>query len=116
MALDLTLVYPGQMDTTDPVGYPFGKAKNIVNPGDGTGTPYEKQILNDTLGFHQNLLARASILVPSGTPDKAGASEYTTGVEAVATIIFKRNGVELGRIVESPEITLEEDILRIVTK
>ncbi len=35
-------------------------------------------------------------------------------VEAVATIVFLRGGVEIGRIVESPEIALEEDILRIV--
>lgn len=83
MALDLKLVYPGQIDTTDPTGYPQGKAKNIVNPGDGTGTPWEKQIVNDLLGFEQELLARASIS-PSGTPDKAGASQYATGVEAIA--------------------------------
>lgn len=83
MALDLTLIYPGQIDTTDPTGYPYGKAKNIVNPGDGTGTPWERQIVNETLGFHQELLARASI-VPSGTPDKVGASQYATGVEAIA--------------------------------
>jgi dipeptidyl aminopeptidase/acylaminoacyl peptidase/thiol-disulfide isomerase/thioredoxin len=37
-------------------------------------------------------------------------------VDSVATIIFTRNGVELGRIVESPEITLEEDMLNIVRK
>lgn len=86
MALDLTLIYPGQIDTTDPAGYPQGKAKNIVSAGDGTGTPWEKQIANDNLGFLQNLLDRAS-LSPSGTPDKVGASQYTTGVEAVATDI-----------------------------
>lgn len=86
MAIDLTIVYPGQIDTTDPTGYPRGKAQNIVNPGDGTGTPWEKQIANDNIGFLQNLLDRAS-LVPSGTPDKVGASQYTDGVEAVATDI-----------------------------
>ena len=89
MALNLALIYPGQIDTTsDPAGYPQGKAKNIVNPGDGTGTPWEEQIANDNLGFLQNLLDRASIATPSGVPDKVGASEYTTGVEAVATDIL----------------------------
>ncbi len=38
------------------------------------------------------------------------------GAEAVATIIFTRSGVELGRIVESPETTLEEDMLKIAQR
>lgn len=37
-------------------------------------------------------------------------------VDAVATIMFTRGGVELGRIVESPDVTLEEDMLKIVRK
>jgi dipeptidyl aminopeptidase/acylaminoacyl peptidase/thiol-disulfide isomerase/thioredoxin len=37
-------------------------------------------------------------------------------VDSVATIMFMRNGVELGRIVESPDITLEEDMLSIVKR
>lgn len=36
-------------------------------------------------------------------------------IELVPTMIFYQNGEELGRIVESPQQTLETDILKIVT-
>jgi dipeptidyl aminopeptidase/acylaminoacyl peptidase len=54
--------------------------------------------------------------IPKDALNWSGITRKFFGAEAVATIIFKRNGVELGRIVESPEITLEEDILKIVKK
>jgi dipeptidyl aminopeptidase/acylaminoacyl peptidase len=38
------------------------------------------------------------------------------GVERVATIIFYRGGEEIGRIVETPEATLEGDLLVIISK
>lgn len=66
--------YPGQLDETDAVGYPHGKAQNVVVEGDGTGTPFEKDLVNDILGAQQALVVAAGI-TPSGTPDKAGASQ-----------------------------------------
>lgn len=82
MALDLTTVYPGQLDPGDPTGYPYGQARNITVPGDGTGFPFERRWVNDLLGFHQALLSAAAI-VPSGTPDKVGASQYLSALGAV---------------------------------
>ncbi|MDL2326894.1 thioredoxin family protein, partial [Bacteroidales bacterium OttesenSCG-928-A14] len=45
----------------------------------------------------------------AGDIDIAGAN-----IEFVPTFLFKKNGVEVGRIVESPSETLELDILRIL--
>ena len=75
MAIAPKLVYPGQLDETDPTGYPHGKAQNETNPGDDDGTPLEQTLVNDILGFQQALLVEAGI-APSGTPDKADASQY----------------------------------------
>lgn len=65
--------YPGKVaaPTTE---YPDGKAQNITSPGDGTGTPWEAQLVNDLFGFQQYLAAKAGI-TPSGTPDNATASQ-----------------------------------------
>lgn len=75
MALDLLARYPGQLATTDPTGYPYGMAQNVTTEGDGTGTPFEADLLNDLLGLEQALLKAADI-TPSGTPDSATASQY----------------------------------------
>ncbi len=79
MALDPSSRYPGQVDTSDPDGYPYGAGQNIAVEGDGTGTPLEKDIVSDILGFQQSLLVEAG-LTPSGLSDKVGASQYTTAV------------------------------------
>jgi len=74
MAIDLSVVYPGQVDTGDP-GYPYGKARNQSVVGDGTGTPMEKSLVQDFTGFLQSLLV-AGRTTPNGTPDAVGASQY----------------------------------------
>lgn len=82
MAIDPSAKYPSQIDTSDPTGYPRGKAQNIGVPGDGTGTPWEKDLVNDLLGFQQDLLDRAGD-TPSGTPDKVGASQYANAIQTM---------------------------------
>lgn len=74
MAIRPQIVYPGQTATGDP-GYPHGKAQNVTVLGDGTGTPLEKDWLNDVFGLQQALLHLGGA-TPSGTPDKVGASQY----------------------------------------
>jgi len=86
MAISPKTVYPTQIDTTDPTGYPEGKAQNISAPGDGLGTPWEKAMINDILGFQQALLSAAGAS-PSGTPDKVGASQYKDALDALYNII-----------------------------
>lgn len=92
MALNPSTRYPGQIDASDPTGYPYGKAKNQTTLGDGTGTPFEKDLVNDIFGFQQALLSEAGI-TPSGTADAANASEY---MEALYTLFgLKVDGGEL---------------------
>lgn len=55
--------------------YPYGEARNISTPGDGTGTPWEEALVNDIFGFQQSLLDAAGI-VPSGDPETAPVSQY----------------------------------------
>lgn len=75
MAINPSTKYPGQVDTSDPTGYPYGKGKNILVSGDGLGTPWERDIISDIWGLLQSLLSAVSA-TPSGTPDKVGASQY----------------------------------------
>lgn len=82
MALDLTDRYDGQVTAGD-ASYPYGKARNVTVEGDGTGTPYEQDLVNDLLGFLQGLLV-ASDLEPSGSPDTALVSQYLQAVGWVA--------------------------------
>lgn len=90
MAINPLTAFPTKIDSGDPSGYPFGKAQDVTTPGDGTGTPWVAQLLNDVLGFQQALLKEPSTpLVPSGTPDKVGASQY---LDALKTIITETAG------------------------
>ena len=84
MAINPSVKYAGKI-TAPSVEYPLGKAQNITVPGDGTGTPWEKDLLNDIFGFQQALLGDAGE-APSGIPDKVGASQYLK-------VLFKRSGL-----------------------
>lgn len=86
MALNPAVRYPGQTSTTDPDGYPYGAAKNEATFKDGTGTPLEKDLINDIFGLQQALLAAAEI-TPSGTPDKVGSSQYLTAIQAIIAVV-----------------------------
>lgn len=83
MAISISEQYPGKTagNTTD---YPFGEARNVTAPGDGTGTPWEQAIVNDDQGFKQALLAAAGV-APSGTPDTALASQYLQALQTLFT-------------------------------
>lgn len=80
MALDPGARYSGQLATD--ANYPYGKAQNVTVEGDGTGTPFEADLVNDLLGFQQALLVEADI-TPSGTPDNANTSQYLEAVRVV---------------------------------
>jgi uncharacterized protein (DUF2345 family) len=99
MALIPSSRYPAQTDSD--AAYPHGKARNAGSYQDGTGTPLDKDLVNDIFGFQQALLDAADI-TPSGDPDEVGASQY---LEAVQTITSRvRDGetftVEEGGIVQ----------------
>lgn len=82
MAINPETQYPGKIAPSS-AAYPYGQARNITVPGDGTGTPWEAAIVNDLLGWQQALLSAAGI-VPSGSPDEVGASEYLAAMFATA--------------------------------
>lgn len=73
--------YPGKI-TPASTAYPYGQARNITLPGDGTGTPWEAALVNDLFGFQQALLEEAEI-VPSGDPETATKSQYLEAAKKV---------------------------------
>lgn len=92
--------YPAQTDTGDS-GYPHGKARSSGSFQDGTGTPLNKDWINDLWGFQQALLAAAGI-TPSGTPDQVGGSQYLEAVRAVA----RASAVKRSLVLRSIDVTL----------
>lgn len=81
MAINPELQYPGKSAPSTP-DYPYGAARNVTLPRDGTGTPWDAAIANDLLGFQQAALTEAGI-VPSGNPDKATESQYLTALKTI---------------------------------
>lgn len=73
MALNPNLQY---VNTDPPTSqYPYGSARNVVTENDGTGTPLDKNWLNDVWGWLQQLLDAAGI-TPTNVPDQVGTSQY----------------------------------------
>jgi hypothetical protein len=100
MAIIPSARYSGQVELGD-AGYPQGKARNAGAFQDGTGTPLERDWMNDLWGFLQALLDRARI-TPSGTPDRVGASQYVDAVQAVA----RASSVKRALVLRSIDVTL----------
>jgi len=82
MALNPYSRYPTKV-AAGTSAYPYGVPRNVTTPGDGTGTPWEADIVKDIFGFQQELLSKAGI-TPSGTPDAVGASEYLEALRKCA--------------------------------
>lgn len=85
MAIVISTQYPGKTNAPD-ANYPQGSARNVTISGDGTGTPWEQQLVNDILGFLQAILLEGSI-TPSGAPDTAVASDYLTGLKTILAAV-----------------------------
>ncbi len=91
MALNPTTSFPGQIAAPS-AGYPFGEARDITIPGDNEGTPWRADLINDIFGFQQALLKEPDTpLVPSGSPDEVGTSQYLDALKLIAA----RAAVEL---------------------
>lgn len=76
--------YPANT-AVDLVNYPQGKARNVTASGDGTGTPLDKDWVNDWFGFQQALVALAGI-TPNGTPDTAVSSQALQAIQAIMQV------------------------------
>lgn len=94
MALDQNAQYP--VGTTGPnANYPEGEAVNSTAPGALDGYPWEKEGINDLLGFQQALL-KAGGIPASGTPDTAVLSQYLQMIVELAqgrAITYDDSGV-----------------------
>ena len=84
MAISIKDRYPSKVDTTD-AAYPQGKARNVTVTLDGTGTPFEKDLVNDIMGLQQAIYKEAGI-TPSGTPDTADVSQQLDGLKKIVGI------------------------------
>lgn len=83
MALDQNAQYP--VGTIGPnANYPEGEAVNSSAPGALDGYPWEKEGVNDLLGFQQALL-RAGGVAASGNPDTAVLSQYLQMLVEIAS-------------------------------
>ncbi len=80
MAINQYLRFPTKTNAPS-AAYPYGSARNVSVPGDGTGTPWEQAVVNDLWGWMQQLLDSAGI-VPTNDPDEVGASQYFTAMRA----------------------------------
>ena len=47
MAINPGALYPTQMLPASSPNWPYGEPKNIVTAGDGTGTPWEAEVVKD---------------------------------------------------------------------
>lgn len=81
MAINPNNEYPSNTNTPTSE-YPYGSARNVTTPNDGTGTPWEENIINDVLGFQQAILSEAG-LTPNATPDTALNSQYLQGIKKI---------------------------------
>ena len=83
MAINPETQYVGKIAPSS-AEYPYGAARNITTPGDGTGTPWKSTLVNDLFGFQQSVLRLAGI-VPSGSADTALVSQYLQGLVELAS-------------------------------
>lgn len=104
MALNPSAKYPSQIDVDD--GYPYGKARNAGSYQDGTGTPLEKDWLNDQWGLNQALLNAAAI-VPSGDPDTAISSQYLAALLKITRLRYAHAKILDTPTADGDDFTLE---------
>lgn len=67
-------LYPLKFKPVIPA-WPQGEPQRIAAAGDGSGSPWEVEIVKDIMGLQQSLLLKAGI-TPTGTPETALESQY----------------------------------------
>lgn len=109
MAINPYTRYPGQVDAPIIPDYPFGKARNVTAPGAQDGTPWEKDIVNDLIGFNSALLDHVGA-VPDNIVEKVGGSQYLSAILKVIDSQIRYKGVVTGLKVENDPGDLQHDI------
>lgn len=96
MALNPAVLFAGKI-TAPTAAYPYGSARDISAPSAGDGTPWIAALVNDIFGFQQAILDAGGAIVPSGSPDEVGASQYLTALNAIiATAVAAGSGGGFG--------------------
>lgn len=111
MAISISEQYPGKTAGTN-TEYPYGEARNVTTSGDGTGTPWDEDIVNDDQGFKQALLTAAGV-IPSGVPDTALVSQYLQAIQTLianATARMVRAWVRFGYISGSVQVFASSNV------
>lgn len=98
--LNLNTSFPLKSAPAD-ADYPFGKAQNVSTPGDGTGTPWVADVVNDFYGWMGGLLQAAG-LTPSGNPETAGASDILSALDT----LYPRKGIAAGEVRTNDQLDL----------
>lgn len=86
--------------------YPYGSIKNESVPGAKDGTPLDAEWGNDYAGFDAELFAQTGT-VPSGIPDKLGASQRVDATNILA--VSRALNAPVGAVVASSAVGLELD-------
>ncbi|MDP3685076.1 MAG: thioredoxin, partial [Ignavibacteria bacterium] len=60
--------------------------------------------------------AKVKLIMVDRKKDAAGIDISPFNIELVPTMIFYNDGLEVGRIIETPKETLEKDLSAILTK
>ncbi len=81
MALVPETAFPGQIKPATSA-WPYGEAQDITTPGDGKGTPWKANLVNDLFGMQQSFLSAAGI-VPNGQPDSVENPQYLRALKVV---------------------------------
>ena len=81
MAKNLLIEYAGKVGTSTPQ-YVYGEPRNVTIDGDGTGTPWEAELIKDFQGFLQAILV-GSNTIPSNTADNVTDSQYLDGLRDI---------------------------------
>ena len=81
MAKNLLTAYPGKVGPSTPQ-YPYGEPRDVITNGDGTGTPWQAELIKDVYGLLQAILTGADI-TPSNTADNAVTSQYLDGLRDI---------------------------------
>lgn len=90
--------------------YPYGSIKNESAPGAKDGTPLDAAWANDYAGFDAELFAQAGV-VPSGQPDKLGASQRVDAIkqlEKAASRVTKVGGGSVQDFIDAQYTTAAE--------
>lgn len=82
MALDKTAVIPAAKIDSSDAAYTLGKAQNVTVFGDGTGTPYRADLVNDDFGYKEALLLEAEV-TPSNVADTGLSSQYLQSAKLI---------------------------------